>query len=689
MSTFDQSQTSDSTFGLMSPKAVAPPPTHTVPPGLVDHPDYEVKRELGRGGMGVVYLAHNRLMGRDEVLKVMGRHIMERPGVLERFLREIRAVARLRHPNIVTAYHATRLGDNVVFAMEYVEGLDLSRMIKAKGPLPVGHACNFVYQASLGLQHAHEEGLVHRDIKPGNLMVTRSGHKATIKILDFGLAKASREQEANGALTYKGQALGTPDFIAPEQIVNAPDVDIRADIYSLGGTLYYLLTASPPFRANSLYDIYQAHISRDADPLNLIRPEVPVELAALVAKMMAKDPKKRFQTPVAVSRALAPFFQRAAAHRLVPIAENSQIELSARLAPVALAEAKLGQSESPATTPAPHPRPASRPGARRTAEETPILIREADRPGDIPRPKPAKMKTLLAEWTGRRRRSVWPALAGVMLSLAIFAAWLFMPRIDTSHGIVELANVPEDAAPQPIASQASPTGEVDDRHAQSPGPEKATIPDGSLGEIREFADRSPRQVVLLSPDDKQGTVISGSWMAQGDELVQTSEAYQISELVFGDPNWSHYDLSFEVRKETEGQGNMGGRRFTTFFHWTSRKNKCWYSGYNGAHEIASVVNGHWSRNWELKAGNWVWAKGELQDGKWYPVSIKVRGRAVKCYFNENLMFEDVHPSLSHGRIGLGCADADVRFRRIKVTDPDGKVLFEGLPNIASGTDLAR
>ena len=116
----------------------APPPADTLPPGLADHPDYEIKRELGRGGMGVVYLAHNTLMGRDEVLKVMGRQIMERPGVLDRFLREIRAVAKLRHPNIVTAYSAVRLGESIVFAMEYVDGLDLSKMVKAKGPLPVG-----------------------------------------------------------------------------------------------------------------------------------------------------------------------------------------------------------------------------------------------------------------------------------------------------------------------------------------------------------------------------------------------------------------------------------------------------------------------------------------------------------------------------------------------------------------------
>ena len=325
--------------------AAAPIAADTLPPGLADHPDYEIKRELGRGGMGVVYLAHNKLMGRDEVLKVMGRQIMERPGVLDRFLREIRAVAKLRHPNIVTAYHATRLGESIVFAMEYVEGLDLSRMVKAKGPLPVAHACNFVHQAALGLQHAHEEGLVHRDIKPGNLMLSHREDKATVKVLDFGLAKATREEKVDGGLTSEGQALGTPDYIAPEQILDAPSADIRADIYSLGGTLYYLLTGRPPFQANSLYDIYQAHISRDADPLNLVRPEVPAELAALVAKMMAKDPARRFQTPGEVAQSLKPFFTERGCGIQRPNGGASQASQSTAGQPIGKAVLRLSQPD--------------------------------------------------------------------------------------------------------------------------------------------------------------------------------------------------------------------------------------------------------------------------------------------------------------------------------------------------------
>jgi serine/threonine protein kinase len=233
--------------------------------------------------MGLVYLAHNRLLGRNEVLKVAGHHLVERPNALDRFLGEIRNTAKLHHPNIIAAYSALRFGESLVLAMEYVEGLDLALVVKARGPLPVANACNYIHQAALGLQHVHERGMVHRDIKPSNLMLAREGDRARIKVLDFGLAKATPERELDLDLTGTGQMLGTPDFIAPEQTIDAQGVDIRADIYSLGCTLYDLLTGGPPFRATTLDDVLQAHHSMDAKPLNIVRPEVPAELAALVA----------------------------------------------------------------------------------------------------------------------------------------------------------------------------------------------------------------------------------------------------------------------------------------------------------------------------------------------------------------------------------------------------------------------
>jgi serine/threonine protein kinase len=410
-------------------------PAQTLPPGLADHPDYQIKRELGRGGMGVVYLAHNRLMGRDEVLKVMGRHVMERPRVLDRFLREIRVVAELRHPNIVTAYHAFRLGESIVFAMEYVAGLDLSRMVKAKGPLPVGHACNFVYQAALGLQHAHEVGFVHRDIKPGNLMLSHSKDKAVIKILDFGLAKTTREEKGDSGLTSEGQALGTPDFIAPEQILDAPSADIRADIYSLGGTLHYLLAGLPPFQAPSLYDIYQAHISRDANPLNLVRPEVPAELAALVAKMMAKDPARRFQTPGEVAQALVPFFKKGTAAFEGPRAEVSQA-----------GQSTAGQREGKAVSTAAQPATdAGRPmvGAKTAAEptvpeaqwESLIGFREADRSNEA---TPSSAPSRQPPWV-----CLSVAIAVLLFGFVVTGALVL--RVKTAYGLIKLVNLPADA----------------------------------------------------------------------------------------------------------------------------------------------------------------------------------------------------------------------------------------------------
>jgi serine/threonine protein kinase len=404
-----------------------PPAAETLPPGLADHPDYEIKRELGRGGMGVVYLARNKLMGRDDALKVMGRHIVERPRVVERFLREIRAVAKLRHPNIVAAYHATRIGQNIVLAMEYVEGLDLARIVAASGPLSIAHSCNLIYQTALGLQHAHEEELVHRDVKPSNLMLSSNGVKQAVKILDFGLAKATREEKLSGGLTWEGQALGTPDFIAPEQIMDAPSVDIRADIYSLGGSLYYLLTGRPPFQASCVYDLYQAHISRDADPLNLVRPEVPTELAALVGKMMAKDPSRRFQTPGEVAQALTPFFMKGAQPFQGPKPDISLGGEPAVDRLMASTGSLPAQPEARADRAVVQREQAARQEVTETRWDTLIAIHDTERlPGLAP--------TVLAPT--RRTSRTRLGLTTAVLTLALSGAWLGISLNDVPPGSV-------------------------------------------------------------------------------------------------------------------------------------------------------------------------------------------------------------------------------------------------------------
>jgi serine/threonine protein kinase len=388
----------------------------TLPPGLAEHPDYEIVRELGRGGMGVVYLAYNKLMGRNEVLKVVSRELMDRRGVLDRFLREIRNAAQLHHPNVVTAYSAIRVGESMVFAMEYVEGYDLAQLVKGKGALSVPHASNFTYQVALGLQYAHEKGMVHRDIKPSNLMLALQGKKPIVKILDFGLAKATREGSLDGGLTHEGQMLGTPDYIAPEQSLDAQKADIRADIYSLGCTLYYLLSGGPPFRGSSLYEVLRAHQAIEPKPLNLVRPEVPCELAAVVAKMMAKDPGRRYQTPGEAASAVKPFFKTG---QPLAVGTHPEISSSGRSTPAQATEDGGTKGLKSASGPPIAPLaslPTAESQAVRPAWDIPIDISEAGDPsGELRTPQGAQ--------DHGSRALVWISGAACIMALGVFVGW--------------------------------------------------------------------------------------------------------------------------------------------------------------------------------------------------------------------------------------------------------------------------
>ncbi|MGO9465240.1 MAG: protein kinase domain-containing protein [Isosphaeraceae bacterium] len=409
MSAANRPQVGDATADRGPAIAIALPPADTMPPGLADLPDYEVIRELGRGGMGVVYLARNKLMGRLEVLKVVGGHLIERPGVRDRFLREVQSAAKLQHKNIVAAYSVMKLGESLILAMEYIDGQDLAKMVQSRGPLPVVHACYFIYQAALGLQHAHERGMVHRDIKPANLIFATEGKKGVVKLLDFGLAKVTSEGQTDSGLTREGQMLGTPDYIAPEQIRDAQSADIRADIYSLGCTLYYLLTGGPPFRGEHLWDVYQAHFSMDAGPLNLVRPEVPAELAAVVAKMMAKEPRRRFQTPGEVAQALTPFFKLAAVQPARPSAEMPRLETQVASTRPPSAVPGPAQPATLAAAPTAAGRRPRKNVADRLAWESLIEIKEDEPLIEAAKPKRAEPNPAPAEAQVSRPPWVWRA----------------------------------------------------------------------------------------------------------------------------------------------------------------------------------------------------------------------------------------------------------------------------------------
>jgi serine/threonine protein kinase/Leucine-rich repeat (LRR) protein len=312
---------------------------------------YKLLAKLGEGGMGAVYKALHTELDKIVALKILPSDRLQDRSAVDRFKREMKAIGKLEHPNLVRAMDAGEDAGTHYLVMELIDGVDLAALVKQRGPLPVAEACEIIRQAAIGLQYAHERGLVHRDIKPSNLMVSgewsvvsgdESGkaeggsgksdefptafplppshfhhspltthYSPTIKILDMGLALlAGQHVEGSPELTTTGQIMGTVDYMAPEQAGDTHSVDIRADLYSLGATLYKLLTGRAPFEGpqfNTPLKKLAALASASPRPIRELRPEVPEELAAIVHRLLAKTPDERPATPRAVAELLAPF----------------------------------------------------------------------------------------------------------------------------------------------------------------------------------------------------------------------------------------------------------------------------------------------------------------------------------------------------------------------------------------------
>ncbi len=295
---------------------------------------YVLLEEVGQGGMGKVYKARHRRLDRVVALKVINPAVVSGEAV-QRFHLEARAIARLKHPNIVMLYDADESEGRQFLALEFIEGVDLDKLLQQRGPFPIALACDCVRQAALGLQHAYERGLVHRDIKPSNLVLVlprgsnpalpaqgklplrddgpekESAPDGLVKILDLGLARLfpiGTAPLAGAKLSLDGFVVGTPDYLAPEQALNSHTVDTRADIYSLGCTFYELLSGLTPFAsvANGTQKLL-CHLQDLPPPVEKLRPDLPPGVVAIVHKMMAKQPHDRFQTPGQVAEALVPF----------------------------------------------------------------------------------------------------------------------------------------------------------------------------------------------------------------------------------------------------------------------------------------------------------------------------------------------------------------------------------------------
>ena len=270
---------------------------------------YKLLDLIGSGGMGAVFKAIRPDIGRVVAVKVLKPKSLKKSTGVPRFLREIQSAATLDHPNIVRAYDADEANGTYLLVMEYIEGRDLKSYITSNQPMTLPWICECMRQVALGLQHAADQGMVHRDIKPANLMVCQADSQLhpVVKILDFGLARFVSETDEDGGLTRIGQAVGTPDYIAPEQAQNSKSADVRADIYSLGCTFFELLTGQIPFPTENLTEKLLQRVYNEAPRVRSLQPDISQEIDDIVARMMRRNPAERYATPAELAAALLPY----------------------------------------------------------------------------------------------------------------------------------------------------------------------------------------------------------------------------------------------------------------------------------------------------------------------------------------------------------------------------------------------
>ncbi len=505
--------------------------------------NYVILDKLGQGGMGVVFKARHRRLGRVGALKILPPSFARDRQAVMRFRREVEAAGRLKHPNVVAAVDADEDRGVHFLVMDFVAGRDLDRVVRERGLMPVAQAIDCMIQAARGLEAAHAEGIVHRDIKPGNLMLDSAG---TVRVLDLGLARLVDAanpfgKTAGARLTESGMYMGTVDYMAPEQAEDSHRVDHRADIYSLGCTLYYLLTGREPFEGATILKRLMAHVERPAPSLRVKRPEVPANLEAVYQKMMAKSPADR---PASMTELISLLEAcKAGAPAKAPSAEAPKSKPELKV----FNEAPLKRAPSPKsdreTSVFARPKEPEGLSINQDLNFEDLVMDVRSEPRPEPALRPAKPMSGRAQPLKRSARPThvrrMPSNTGVVAALASIAvvaaglAWFAMTRGD--HGTVEPS---PDNGSDATDRLAEAKKIADARHA----PLKANPPPPFADEFRTIFDGTSPAGWILS---KGKQPLPGSHIQKDGLNPHGTGSY----LVVYEEKLSDFELDFDYKLE--------------------------------------------------------------------------------------------------------------------------------------------
>jgi len=420
--------------------------------------DYQVIGILGAGGMGKVYKVRNTISDRIEAMKVLLPDLANAPELADRFLREIKVQASLEHPNIAALHTALRIENQLLMLMEFVEGVTLEQLLKEQGRLPVGSAVNYISQALSALDYAHSHGVIHRDIKPANMMLTPAG---VVKLMDFGIAKGAGDHK----LTMTGTTLGSLYYMSPEQIQGAVNLDARSDLYSVGVSLYELVTGKRPFDGDSQFAIMSAHLKNTPVPPVAIDPSLPQALNDVILLSVAKDPNARFQGATAFRNALS---------SVVPAGAPAQAPVAA----AAVAAPPMGSPVSAMPT--------------EFVPQSPHIIQ----PTAPPKPRGS-------------RRGLWMAIGAIATAAIVIAAielapWKGTNAAQQSPQPAPAATTVQTPLPAPVQTQAAPApAPTPEASAPAPIPQPDTQP---TKPVRKQAGSPQLQPLLQQPVPQQQVV---------------------------------------------------------------------------------------------------------------------------------------------------------------------------------------